>query len=261
MTKHNLMEAHKQFIRLSEGYLATDLSEDDPNQNPQDQMQGQDMPPMGNEEPGLEGQGQMPDPGMDAGTGQGQPEGEMPTAGDEMQGTGQIPDLDEPGPVGDDMLEPEEEGDDVLDVEDLTDAQEKLNKKQNELGHDLGDVDNRIVALLTAVEKIQGTIDKNSGEINDLKAEIERRMPTKTEKLNMQSLNMYPYNVSPKDYWTQKEKEGVYQAEHDSQEDNLKKQFEITQQDVDDFTDREMEDSFDDNEKYRQTMKDIFKGF
>jgi hypothetical protein len=243
--KHNMMEAHKQFMRLCEGYLATDLSEDEPGQ------EQQDMPPMdGNA-------GEQPVDNMN-----------QPADGQQGMEPAQEPEeepmgpegMAEPAPMADEPLEPAED-EDVLDVDDLTDAQEKLNKKQNELGHDLGDVDQRILTLLTAVEKIQGTIDKNSSEINGLKAELEKRMPTKTEKLNMQSLNMYPYNVSPKDYWAQKEKEGVYQAEHDSQEDNLKKQFEITQQDVDDFTDREMEDSFDDNEKYRLTMKDIFKGF
>lgn len=243
--KHNMMEAHKQFMRLCEGYLATDLSEDEPGQ------EQQDMPPMD----GNAGEQPVDNMNQPADGQQGMEPAQEPSE-EPMGPEG----MAEPTPMTDEPLEPAED-EDVLDVDDLTDAQEELNKKQNELGHDLGDVDQRILALLTAVEKIQGTIDKNSSEINGLKAELEKRMPTKTEKLNMQSLNMYPYNVSPKDYWAQKEKEGVYQAEHDSQEDNLKKQFEITQQDVDDFTDREMEDSFDDNEKYRLTMKDIFKGF
>jgi len=255
LTKHNMMEAHKQFMRLSEGYLATDLSEEEPGQ--EDPGQG-GMPPMDAPDPSQGGQ-PMPDQTQTPEGGETPPmDAEQPQTPE----TGQEPPMPDMGRPGEeDMLEPEKSDDDVLDVQDLTDAQEKLNKKQNELGHDLGDVDNRIVALLTAVEKIQGAIEKNSGEIEGLKGELEKRMPTRTEKLNMQSLNMYPYNVSPKDYWAQKEKEGVYQAEHDANEDNLKKQFEITQQDVDDFTDREIEDSFDDNEKYRLTMKDIFKGF
>ena len=144
--------------------------------------------------------------------------------------------------------------DTVLDVEDLTQAQEKLNKKQNELGHDLGDVDNRIMALLTAVEKIKDSIDKNNSDIESLKSELEKRVPTQTEKLNMQSLKMYPYNVSPNDYWERKEADGRYQAQDD---DN--KEYKITNADVDDYNSGEIEKSFDD--ELHQTMKDIFKDF
>lgn len=253
--EHNMMEAHKQFMRLSEGYLATDLSEegDDTNTN-----QGEDIPQMGNDMP--QTVGNMP--GGDENTGEelnpGQTDempGEDGAPGEDLpQMGGDLPPVDEP--QLDDNVE-----DDVLDVEDLTQAQEKLNKKQNSLGHDLGEVDDRIVKLLTAVEKIQGAIEKNNNDITDLKSELEMRMPTKTEKLNMQSLKMYPFNVSPKDYWNDKEKDGVYQAEYDSQEPEVKKEYKITQDDVDNYTDREIEDSFDKNEKLRQTMKDIFKGF
>jgi hypothetical protein len=251
--KHNLMEAHKQFMRLSEGYLARQLDEegDDDSQgvgpdNAPAGDPGQEMGDMGGAMPPQE---QTQDANMNAGEGQDIPNNEIPPAGDELEG--QLP------PMGDE-LEPEED-DDVLDVEDLTQAQEKLNKKQNMIGHDLGEVDDRIMALLTAVEKIKGSIDKNNQDITSLKAELEKRMPTQTEKLNMQSLKMYPFNVSPKDYWQDKEKEGVYQAVHDSSEPNLEKKYEITQQDVDDYNEREVEDSFDD--ELRQTMKDIFKGY
>lgn len=250
--KHNLMEAHKQFMRLSEGYFSTDLSEEGED-NPQDEPQGQEMPPtdpnqapMDNNTPdAING---TPEPNME------QPgQEDMPPAPE-----GEMPPMDEP-PMPDTDLEPEEDDEDVLDVEDLTQAQEKLNKKQNELGHDLGDVDGRIAALLTAVEKIQGSLEKNNNDITDLKAELEKRMPTKTEKLNMQSLKMYPFNVSPKEYWKDKEKDGVYQAEYDSEEPEVKKQYNITQDDVDNYSDRDIENSFDD--ELHQTMEKIFKGF
>lgn len=252
--EHNLMEAHKQFMRLSEGYLAMDLSEEgEEENNPQDQ----ETPPVGDDMQPQE-QGNMNQEPQGAGN-------EMPQAGNEMngpeeQGVENMPPVDNELPPVDDELDTDAD-EDVLDVEDLTQAQEKLNKKQNAIGHDLGEVDDRIIALLTAVEKIKGALEKNNNDITDLKSELEKRMPTKTEKLNMQSLKMYPFNVSPKDYWEDKEKDGIYQAEYDSQEPEVKKQYKITQDDVDNYTDREIENSFDDNEKLRQTMKDIFKGF
>lgn len=242
--KHNLMEAHKQFMRLSEGYLATSIAEDDKD----DEMNNQPEGPMDNN---------MENPEQQQGQDNGMPQQPVNNEGmpADMGNEGDIDNIgDTPQPMpGLDMPEQETE-DDVIDVEQLTQAQEKLNKKQNSLGHDLGEVDDRIVALLTAVEKIQGSLEKNNNDITSLKHELERRVPTDTEKLNMQSLKMYPYNVSPNEYWKDKEKDGRYEAE-----DKEDKEYKIRRDDVNDYTDRDIENSFDD--ELNQTMKDIFKDF
>lgn len=261
IVKHNLMEAHKQFMRLTEGPLYHNLEEAGEEEQPQPQGPGA---PQGGDMPQGDMQGQAP---MEQPQGEGMPQGgqDMPPIGPDANGAGDMPDMPQGGdmppmdmgaqpPMGDDELDPNVD-DTVLDVEDLTQAQEKLNKKQNDIGHDLGDVDNRITALLTAVEKMQGSLDKNNSDIESLKAELEKRVPTQTEKLNMQSLKMYPYNVSPNDYWDKKELDGRYQAEGDED----KKKLEITNADVDDYNTNEIEKSFDD--ELHQTMKDIFKGF
>lgn len=255
LQKHNLMRAHEQFMRLSEGYLSTSLLEDgDEDEQQQDQQGGGDMPQPGGDMPQPDQMGgEMPMDGQQGGDMpmNDQPGDDMPIGGE----PGGLPD----GPMGmDDELEPEEE-DDVIDVDDITNAQEKLNKKQNMMGHDLGEVDDRIIKLLGAIESMQGVIDKNNQDILDLRAEIEKRMPTQTEKLNMQSLKAYPYNVSPKDYWKDKEGEGVYQAEYDSQEPVREKEYKVTQDEVDDYNEREIEKSFDN--ELKQSMKDIFKGY
>lgn len=243
--KHNLMEAHKQFMRLSEGYLATSLSED----NGENEMGGE--PEMG--ENGPDGGPDNFNSGDNAGE-QPEPMNNQDMAGDLANEQPPMPPTPPTPEIGDD--EPEiNDDDDVLDVEDLTQAQEKLNKKQNSLGHDLGEVNDRIVALLTAVEKIRGSIEKNNQDITALKSELEKRVPTDTEKLNMQSLKMYPFNVSPNEYWKDKEKDGRYEAENDDE----KKEYKITRDDVDEYSDRDIENSFDD--ELNQTMKDIFKGF
>ena len=236
-------------MRLSEGYLATSMVEDD---NEQENMPD-DMDNANNNAPADMSQD------MNNGPEQPQPTPDMNNAPQE-----DMPDMDktpEPQPMPDmntpemNDLDMDAEEDDVLDVEDLTQAQEKLNKKQNSLGHDLGEVDDRIIALLTAVEKIQGSLEKNNQDITALKSELEKRVPTDTEKLNMQSLKMYPFNVSPNEYWKDKERDGRYKAEEDEKE----KEYKITRDDVDEYTDRDIENSFDD--ELNQTMKDIFKGF
>lgn len=265
------MEAHRQFMRLSEGYLSVmkEDGEDDNEQNQEmndpnamqgngqmpdmgqgnDMMGGQDMggadpnmPPQG-QDMGMPGQ-DMGAPGQDMGMpGQDMP---MPDGNMDMGDGAQMPNMPDGGPIGDDT---------VIDVEDITKAQEKLNKKENEIGKDLGDVDNRISTLIAAINKIQTSIDKNNSDITSLKAELEKRVPTDTEKLNMQSLKMYPFNVSPNDYWKDKETEGVY----DAMEGDDEKPHNIRQKDVDDYSESEIERSLDD--ELHQTMKDIFRGF
>lgn len=254
MEKHNLMEAHKQFMRLSEGYLAASLTEDDD----ENQKNGSDNPAFDNN-PGNQAQQQDMQQPMDN-FGQ---DGHMDNGGpdDDEQEQGLDNGFNNQGGGINDELPADDEldsdiDDNVLDIEDLTQAQEKLNQKQNSLGHDLGQVDDRISTLLTAIEKIQGSLEKNSNDISSLKSELEKRVPTDTEKLNMQSLNMYPYNVSPNKYWEEKVKEGRYEANPNEEKEE---EYKITQDDVDNYSSSEIEKSFDDG--IRKTMKDIFKDF
>ena len=251
LIKANLMESHKQFMRLcNEGYISTSLEEAGDEENPDNNAQqdgGQGMPPMDGSAP------QDPNSGMppmnDPNGGMPQDDGAaMPPAPDGQDG---IPPMDEPMPED----EPEEEPDDVLDVEDLTDAQEKLNKKQNMLGQDLGQLDGRIESLLAAVENMKDIINHNNQEITGLRAELEKRVPTQKERLDMRSAKGYPYNVSPEDYWKNKEKEGVYVASEQ------KPDYTITTDKVNNYNDADIEKSFDDDNQLRQTMKDIFRGF
>ena len=52
---------------------------------------------------------------------------------------------------------------------------------------------------------IQGMFDRNNQEIADLRNEFEKRNPTQTEKLNLRSLDSYPFKVKLTDYWKGKE--------------------------------------------------------
>ena len=252
ISKHGLMEAHKQFMKLvNEGYISTSLTEagEDEQEPPMDG--GQDMqPPMdGGMPPANDGQGGIPQEGGQPSMGDGTPDmgADMPPA------DGGMP------PVGATMESELKEKDEVIDVDDLTKAQEKLNSKQNMVGKDLGQLDNRIEKLMTAVEAMKGIIDHNNSEITDLKAELQKRVPTQTERLNMRSLDTYPYNVSPEDYWKNKEAQGGYEARYDNNQPEEKKELAITNNDINNYSDSDIEKSFDD--ELNQTMDKIFKGF
>lgn len=262
------MEAHKQFMKLvNEGYISTSLTEAGEDEAPQPEV-GQE-PSMGddpNTQPPMDGGA----PPMDNGQAGMQPADEQPPMGDDQQppmgDPNGAPDMGADMPPMNGGMPPEgpmdsepEEKDDVIDVDDLTKAQEKLNNKQNMVGKDLGQLDNRIEKLMTAVEKMKSIIDHNNNEITDLKAELQKRVPTQTERLDMRSLDTYPFNVKPTDYWKNKESQGGYEARYDNNEPEGKKELTITNKDIDNYSDRDIEKSFDD--ELNQTMDKIFKGF
>ena len=126
LQENNLMQMHKQFMRLCEYVSAVPLTEegeeeedptmvggDDPNAAPQGgdpNMMGDD-PTMGGQDPNAAPQGG--DPNM---------MGDDPTMGGEM------PPMEDPTMGGQDPNGMGEENE-VIDVEDITDAQEKTNDK------------------------------------------------------------------------------------------------------------------------------------
>lgn len=259
---NNLFEAHMKFMRaIGESFMPIEEADDD-----QDNQQGGPdggMPPggdpMGGGAPGGDPMGGAPggpDGGMSPGgedpMGGGAPvgpDGGMSTGGDPMGGMpGGDPMMDEGGP---------EEDEEVIDVDDLTKAQEKVNDKVNSVGRDLGKVDSRIEKLIGAIEGLEAMFDKNNQEISDLKKEFEKRNPTQTEKLNLRSLDSYPFKVRPTDYWRDKAENSNYSAYADNSEPTTQ-EYVITNNDIDDFTEREIADSFNLDDDLEQNIKKIF---
>lgn len=277
LKENNLFEAHMRFMRaIGESFAPIEEADDDPN-NPQGQnanggAPGQD--PMGGGMPAdtMAGGG-MPDPNAQGGQdpmGSGMPGG--PDAGMPDQNGGGVPggpdDMGAEDPMGagvpggpDDIggldEEEPEEDEDVIDVDDLTKAQEKVNDKVNSVGRDLGKVDSRIEKLLGAIETLQTMFDKNNQAIEDLKTEFEKRNPTQTEKLNLRSLDSFPFKVKPTDYWADKAENSNYSAYADNQEPTTH-EYVITNDDVDDFDEREISDTFAVPDELDVNIKKIF---
>lgn len=262
LTDKKFLEAQKQFKRLCEwSYVPQTLEEegeDDQmmdNNMPQDDGMGQDQ--MGGQNDGMEQDGNMPQD--DQMMGQNDPN--MPQD-DQMMGDEQgmdniMPPMDENMPPMDDTMNGEDE--EVIDVDQLTDAQEKMNSKVNTVGQNLGDMSSKIESLINMLGNMEQMINNNNQEIEKFKAEFEKRNPTQTEKLNLRSLDSYPFNVSPKDYWAQKGEDpnSNYSGEADNQKSTTQ-EYQITNNDVDDFNEREMEKSFDITDDLQQDLKKIF---
>ena len=271
LKKNNLFEAHQHFLKLSEAYVPSfpeeDMNEADDEQGMEDQaqlggdaQQAQDMgdPSMGmDDSQGQMGGGMMPQDGGDAM--QGAPQDGM---GDPMQDQGvdsSLPPSQEEPMDTDSMGDDGEQDDgDTIDINGLTKAQDKLNIKQNHVGRDLSKVDTKIKDLIDTIQSLRDKLDANNSEIESLKSEFEKRNPTQTEKLNLRSLDSYPFNVKPSDYWAEKAKQGGYEAYGDNDEPTYK-EYVITNDDVDNPS-RDVADTFfkiDDDDI--QTLDKLFK--
>ena len=206
---------------------------------------------------GQMGGGMIPQDGGDAM--QGVPQDGM---GDPMQDQGvdsSLPPSQEEPMDTDSMGDDSEQDDgDTIDINGLTKAQDKLNIKQNHVGRDLSKVDTKIKDLIDTIQSLRDKLDANNSEIESLKSEFEKRNPTQTEKLNLRSLDSYPFNVKPSDYWAEKAKQGGYEAYGDNDEPTSK-EYVITNDDVDNPS-RDVADTFfkiDDDDI--QTLDKLFK--
>lgn len=278
LKKYNLVEAQKRFQQINEYTLLGDQKlnevgeEDDQNQQMQQpmngQQQGQQGGDMGGQMPQGQNMGQMPmggdqmgmqDPSMggapqggdmqqpmDAQGGmQGDPNsmgmdagmGEDPNmmGGDAGMGMEQDPMAGEEPNM--DTMQPDDE---VIDVDDLTQSQETTEYK-------IDGVDDKLSQLLAVADKFAEAINQNDEKIEALKAEIEKRNPTDTEKMNIRSQASYPYSEFPRDYWDKKTAENphyevIYNNDVAPDEEQ---EFMLKSSDIKGIDDREMQKSFD----------------
>ena len=283
LKENNLLSAHEHFMKLSESYVpnfpeeevdeADDQGAQDPNamgSDPsQDPSMGGDPSAMGGD-PSAMGNDMTQDPSMGADPSMGNDMTQDPSAmggdpsamgGDPSMGNDMAQDPSamgvDPSAMGGDESEGQDDGD-TIDIDGLTRAQDKLNVKQNHVGMDLSKVDTKIKTLIDTIQNLQDKLDANNSEIESLKSEFEKRNPTQTEKLNLRSLDSYPFNVKPNEYWEKKARQGGYDTYSDNDEPTSK-EYVITNNDVDNPT-RDVADTFfkiDDDDI--QTMDKLFK--
>lgn len=285
LKERNLLDAHKHFLHLinEATYFSGQLDEEGDDDNQQDG----NMPPQDENNPMGDGSNAMGDDMNGGGMPQGDPNmGGDPNAmgdGNPMDGgdpnmMGQDPNGgmgDDPNMMGGDMPPMDdmpmddpmggemEEDEEVIDVEDITNAQEKTHDKVNKVGRNLGKVDDKIEALLQTVETLLGMVDANNEKIAQFEREFEKRNPTPTEKLNLRSLDSYPFNVNPKDYWNKKREEHrgdrtVYDAYADNSEPTSHVEYTITDDDIENYDEKKIADSFHIDDDLRMTIEKIF---
>ena len=282
LKENNLFEAHEHFMRLSETYIPTVLPEEEIDEAGEDMqdpnaMGGQDPNAMGGADP-MGGGGMPQDPNAMGGQDPNAMGGDMndPMAGDPnatgaadpnamggqdpnaMGGADPMADMGMNDPMGEDPMNGESEDDgETIDIDGLTKAQDKLNVKQNHIGRDLSKVDTRIDTLIDTINNLLSKVDSNNSEIESLKAEFEKRNPTQTEKLNLRSLDSYPFNVKPNEFWAEKARQGGYEAYADNDEPTTK-EYVITNDDVDNPSDDIANTFFKIDDDDIQTLEKMF---
>lgn len=150
--------------------------------------------------------------------------------------------------------EPMQSDDEVIDVDELTQSQEETEAKVEDVEVSM---EKGFDKLINVVDKLQQMIDANSANMEQIKQEIEKRNPTPIEKLNMRAANdSYPFNISPNDYWKEKEATSNYRIGGENEPDG--EQYTITQADIDNDTDFQRIAKELDSQEFNQNLMNIF---
>jgi hypothetical protein len=175
---------------------------------------------------------------------------DIPTGDDPIE---DIPAIEEPAgdaPVEDVPAEepagdaPVEGGEGDFDVEeiDITDLVNMTQNIKNELDAKKSDNDEVVGKMgdlfskLDDLESKLSQMDNVIAKIDGLEGKVENmKEPTPQEKLEMRSLDSYPFNQKPSEFFSQKQLD--MQA-------SGKNEYVITKQDVQDYSDKQMRDSF-----------------
>ena len=136
----------------------------------------------------------------------------------------------------------DEAGDETVEV-DVTDIVDKAEQTRTEIEGMTSKMD-ELLGKLGDLEGKVGDMDQVINKIDGLEKEIAERNPTPVEKLEMRSMDSFPYSISLTDYWSDKE---GYDVGAEKEEEYI-----ITQGDVDSYSVDNIKDSFD----YNKTDED-----
>lgn len=166
--------------------------------------------------------------------------GEEPVEGGEMELAPEEPIGDEGGfedEFADDPMGGDEGSTEEVDVTDLVKNSEETMSAIDSVNDKLTQMDNLMAKIDDLENKLSGMnaiVDK----IGDLEQEFEKRNPTPEEKLDMRSLDSYPFNMKLTDFW--KDKEGFYDVMGNQEPE----EYTLTQDDVNDYNSSDIARSF-----------------
>jgi len=202
--------------------LGSQIFNEEEEEDPFGDESGDEKDPFGDEEGGEEEGGEEEDP-----------------FGDEEGGE------EEEDPFGDEEVGNEEEPaeDEVeLDVTELVKGSEEAKLSADAANEKI----DKLMGMIGNLENQISSMDKISTKIDDLENELQKRAPTPEEKIEMRSLDSYPYNMKLTDFWAnQKDQYDIIPDEE--------KEYVLNKQTIDkDYSDETVKDSFDSDNEYEE---------
>jgi hypothetical protein len=140
---------------------------------------------------------------------------------------------------------PNEKGEVELDVTDLVNSTKDTKDKIDGINELL----NNLMGKFDEFETKMSSFDQILGKIDSLEKDLDKRIPTPVEKLEMRSMDSYPYSVKLSDYW----KDEVEEIEDgEGKEDN----YTLTDDDIKkDYSPSDIKTSFDIQKPEDQSFK------
>jgi len=175
----------------------------------------------------------MPDPSLETGA-------PIP----DMNPDAELP-VDDTMPPAEDEMVPEATDDESVDL-DVT----ELVRGSQEAKASADEANAKIERLLGMVDKLESQLS-SMGQISDkidgLEKELEKRVPTPDEKIELRSMDSYPYNIKLSDFWADR-KDSPYDAgQNDDEDKDEEGNYVLTQDDVDNFDANNIKQSFKEN--------------
>jgi len=224
LKRHKMLMEYEFYVPMAEDEVVEGIElEEQEEELPEEPVEDLGELPGGEESP-------MEDPMADAGG-----EEEFPIE-EPMADVGAEEELPIEEPIEDPMAMAEPAGDEIeVDVTALVDtaeeAKEEVVNKMEDLMGKLSDLESKV-----------GGMDQVISKITSLEDEIKQRNPTPIEKLELRSLDSYPYNVKLTDFWSDK---GMLDTDVEVEEPELT----LTMDDVKaDYDEVNIAKSFDDDE-------------
>lgn len=149
---------------------------------------------------------------------------------------------------GDEEMGAEPAEDEVeLDVTELVASSEEAKQSADMANQKL----DQLMGALDQLDNKMASMDGITAKIDNLENELEKRAPTPDEKLEMRSLDSYPYNLKLTDFWS--EKEGQYDVMGVNDEKAEPEEYTLTQDDVNgDYNETSIKNTFNDDSEYEE---------
>lgn len=134
--------------------------------------------------------------------------------------------------MGTDSMDTMQSDDEVIDVDDLTKSQEEAERKIDKMN-------DKFEKLMGAVEVLikqnKEREEQERMEVAQMKAELEKRIPTPQQRMTMRSTKSAPYSMTPNEYMNNYAPENYSPDDDNNGADDM--QYQITKDDIDRFTD------------------------